>query len=274
MLPLVDLHCHYCVGRKDAIDNFRRLTDSEEIYRIAVCALDTKVEYDPQFPCLSQFRTTNEQLAEMIAKIASPKLVPWCFIDPLEPDAPAKAEYWLTTGGMKGVKMYPPMGWYPNDPRAIEVFKVIAAHDVPVLLHMGRVAVHPRILSKFGRPICLEEVGLACPKIKLIIGHWANMWRWEAFHVAMSFPNFFFDLTTSGSLHIPIIHETIRHEDLGLRRILLGTDGAGENNIQRCKATLAKLRVEGGLTDRQLDAIGHYNGLAVLGETSPYAPKE
>ena len=86
---------------------------------------------------MSQFCTTNEQLADLMAKVSSPKLVPWCFIDPLEADAPKQCEYWLTKGGMKGVKMYPPMGWYPNDPRAMAVFDVIAAHDVPVLLHMG-----------------------------------------------------------------------------------------------------------------------------------------
>jgi predicted TIM-barrel fold metal-dependent hydrolase len=219
---------------------------------------------------MSQYATTNEQLADLIARIDSPKLVPWCFIDPLDKDAPKQAEYWLTQGRMKGVKMYPPMGWYPDDPRAIEVFKVIARLDVPVLLHMGRVAPHPGLRTKYGRPLCLEDVGLACPNIKLIIGHWANMWRWEAFHIAMSFPNFFFDLTTSGSLHLPIIQETIRHECLGLARIVLGTDGSGAGNLQLAKATLARLKSAGGLSDAQVDAVAHHNGLAVLGEQSPF----
>ena len=117
-------------------------------------------------------------------------------------------------------------------------------------------------------------MGLANKNIKLIIGHWANMWRWEAFHIGMDFPNFFFDLTTSGSLHLPIIRETIDHSDLGLRRIILGTDGNGKDNIRKCKATLARLKEKGGLSDAELDAIGHYNGLAVLGEKSPFVRPE
>ena len=37
MLPLVDLHCHYCVKHENVVESFRRLAESEEIYRVAVC---------------------------------------------------------------------------------------------------------------------------------------------------------------------------------------------------------------------------------------------
>ena len=266
MLPFVDLHCHYVVGQPDAEENFRRLAASELVHRVAVCALDLKLTHSDAFPYMDGFATTNEQLAALMGKIASPKLVPFCHIDPLEKDAGQQAKYWLAERGMKGVKMYPPSGWYPDDERAMPVYEAAAALDLPVLLHMGRVAPHPQLRSKYGRPIHLEEVGLAFPKIKLIIGHWANMWRWEAFHIAMSFENFFFDLTTSGSLHIPIIQETIRHSDLGLRRIVMGTDGSGANNIVLVQRTVERLRRLAGLTDAEVDAIVHHNGLAVLGE--------
>lgn len=266
MLPIVDLHCHYVSGVPTAEQDFRNLVASDEIHRVAVCALDLKLTPSEAFPYMSSFATTNEQLADLIKKIASPKLVPWCHIDPLAPNAAQEARYWLTQRGMKGIKMYPPMGWYPDDERAMPVYEVAASLNVPVLLHMGRVAPHPQLRSKFARPICLEEVGLAFPKIKLIIGHWANMWRWEAFHVAMSFENFFFDLTTSGSLHIPIIRETIEHSGLGIRRIIMGTDGCGDNNVLLVHRTVERLRRLAGLTDEQIDTIVHRNGMAVLGE--------
>lgn len=265
MLPIVDLHGHYIAGDADSEQKFRRLAESSEVHRIVVCAMDLKLTYSKRFPFMSCFATSNEQLAELMAKISSPKLVPFCFVDPRQKDAAKQAEHWLSNG-MRGIKMYPPHGWYPDDERAMPVYEVAAKRNVPVLLHMGRVASHPELRSKYGRPICLEEVGLANPDLKLIIGHWANMWRWEAFHISMSFKNFFFDLTTSGSLHLPIIRETIDHRDLGLRRIVFGTDGSG-NNLDTARLTYQRLKDKGGLSQAELDAIFHHNGLAVLGES-------
>ncbi len=158
------------------------------------------IEYSPEFPFMTGYDCTNEELAQMIEEVASPKLVPWCWIDPLLPDPVKQAEYWVRERGMRGIKMYPPMGWYPNDARVIPVYQFAEEMNIPVLLHMGRIAPHPQLRSKYGRPICLEEVGLAAPKLKLLIGHFAPMWESEAYHIAAGFKNFFFDLTSSGAL--------------------------------------------------------------------------
>lgn len=61
MLPIVDIHCHYLAGQEGAIDGFRRLVESPEVHRVAVCALDLKLPYSADFPFMSVFSTTNEQ---------------------------------------------------------------------------------------------------------------------------------------------------------------------------------------------------------------------
>jgi len=266
MIPIVDVHCHYLSGDKEALANFKRLVASPEVCRIVVVALDLKLTYDPRLPFMSIFATTNEQLAEFIRKVDSPKLVPFCFADPREPDAPKKTEYWLKQGGMRGVKLYPPSGWYPDDPRAVEICKVAEACNVPVLMHMGRVAVHPQLRSKFARPLYLEDIGLACPNLKLIIGHFAAPWYREAAHIAMGFPNFYFDLTTSGSWDIEALRFVADGEYLGLYRIVLGTDGDGNTNLRRAAETLQRLS-DGGFTPAEVETIAQKNGLAVLGES-------
>ncbi|HUV38090.1 MAG TPA: amidohydrolase family protein [Planctomycetota bacterium] len=263
MLPIVDIHGHYTASRPDSETDFRRLVDSPEVCRIVVCAL--ALELEETAPGSFMDGSTNEQLAALIAKIDSPKLVPFCYIDPREDDAPKQLEYWISERGMRGVKMYPPQGWYPSEERVLPTFQAAESLGVPVLLHMGRVASHPKLRSKFAEPIHLEDVGLACRDLKLVIGHFGCPWHWQAYRLADGFPNFYFDLTTSGSLDLHLLGIVRDDRYTGVKRILLGTDGDGSNNLSLARATLDRLRT-GGFTEEQLEQIAHHNGLALLGE--------
>jgi len=265
VLPIVDVHAHYIASDPNGREHFRRLVDSPDLAKVAVCALDLKLDHSADFPYMTTFSTTNEQLAALVEALDSPKVVPFCYVDPREADAPRQAEHWVRERGMCGVKLYPPLGWYPDEPRVLPTFQAAEALGVPVLIHMGRVAPHPQLRSKYARPLCLEDIGLACPRLTLIIGHFGTPWQWEAFDIAAGFRNFFFDLTTSGSLDIPLLKLVVEYPSLGLRRIVLGTDGTGSDNLARARATLERLRA-GGFTDDQLSAIAHHNGLAALGE--------
>jgi len=265
MREIVDLHCHYVASQPNAIENFRRLAARPEVVKVAVNVVQLRLEYAPAFPLMTSYDCTNEELARMIEAVDSPKLVPWCWVDPLLPDPVKQAEYWVRERGMRGIKMYPAMGWYPNDARVMPVYQFAQEMDIPVLLHMGRCAPHPGVRTKYGRPLYLEEVGLACPRLKLIIGHFANMWRYEAMHIAAGFKNFFFDLTSSGSHDAEALRQVVAYDALGLRRLVLGTDGTGRDNVETANGTLARLK-SFGFTEEQLDAIACQNGLAVLGE--------
>lgn len=265
MKPLVDLHCHLKASRADSFECFQRLAADPRIHRVAVCALDLGLTPSERYPTVPACESTNAQVAELIEAVDSPKLVPWLFVDPREPDAAQQVERWARECGMRGVKMYPPAGWYPDEPRVLPAFQAAEELGLPVLLHMGRVAAHPELRAKYGNPVCLEEVGLACPELKILIGHFANMWREEAYHISQSFPNFFFDLTSSGSADLDILRRVVENPALGLRRLVLGTDGDGATNIERATQKLERLR-DAGFSEDELDAIMHDNGLAVLGE--------
>lgn len=265
MKSLVDLHCHLRASRGDSVEAFRRLVESPRVHRVAVCALDLKLTPSERYPIVPSCESTNAQVAELIEAVSSPKLVPWLFVDPREPDAARQVEHWAGEYGMRGVKMYPPAGWYPDEPRVLPAFQAAAELGLPVLLHMGRVAAHPELRCKYGNPVCLEEVGLACPELTVLIGHFANMWREQAYHIAQSFPNLYFDLTSSGSADLDILRRVIENPALGLRRLVLGTDGDGATNIERATQKLDRLR-GAGFSEEELDAIAHDNGLAVLGE--------
>ncbi len=265
MRKIVDLHCHYVASQPKAVENFRNLVAQPEVVKVAVNVVHFGLEYVPEYALMTSFDCTNEELAQMIEEVASPKLVPWCWVDPLLPDPVKQAEYWVRERGMRGIKMYPPMGWYPNDERVMPVYQFAEEMNIPVLLHMGRIAPHPGLRSKWGRPIYLEEVGLATPNLKLLIGHFAPMWESEAYHMAKGFKNFFFDLTSAGFGDTQLLRRVIVEPSLGLRRLVLGTDGTGGDNLRSVQAMLEYL-AGAGFSEAELAAIGCENGLAVLGE--------
>jgi len=268
MRQLIDFNSHYFVSLTESLDNYRRLLAAPELKRLVISTVNLKLDYSARFPFMSIFSTTNEDLARLVEKLDSSKIIPWCFSDPLDPDAPAQLEYWITQRGMRGVKLYPPRGFAPSDPRALEVCRTAERLCVPVFFHMGRTACHPQLNSRFGQPVDLEAGGLACPDLKVIIGHAAGPWYMEAAQIAMGFPNFYFDLSTAGTWDLPFLKWFADHEYLGAQRLLLGTNNNGQRNLQAAQETLARLELA-GFSEAQIQAAAHDNAQALLDSLIP-----
>jgi predicted TIM-barrel fold metal-dependent hydrolase len=164
--------------------------------------------------------------------------------------------------------MYPPRGWRPDDEAVRDAFLAVQEMDVPVFLHMGRTAPHPQLRSHFARPLHLEGLGLACPRLKVIIGHFGAPWSMEACHIAMGFENFFFDLSTSGSWCEDAIMFAARSPHLGAGRLLLGTNGDGASNLADARETIGRLAAC-GLSPQEQDCLACTNACNLLGLKVP-----
>jgi predicted TIM-barrel fold metal-dependent hydrolase len=263
MNPIIDINCQYFKSHADATSVFKQMAEGTDFKAFVVSGMDLKLDYFPDFPFMSTFATSNEQMFQLAQTIASEKLIPFCYIDPTDGDAVKNTEHWICKRGMKGVKMYPPRGWYVDDPRALIVFK--AAHDlqVPVFLHMGRTAAHPQLDSRYAQALQLERVGLTCPKLRVIVGHFASPWSREAMDIAMSFPNFYFDLSTSGAWDVELLKETARRSDLGVRRLVYGSNNKGTQSFNTAKALHAQL-LAAGFSDADCDAVFFKNACEIL----------
>ena len=129
--------------------------------------------------------------------------------------------------------MYPPIGFYADDPDLLEFFQGVEKLNVPVLFHMGRVLPHPRLRMKYARPMYLEGVAVNCPDLKIIVGHFARPWTYEAYCLALGFPNVYIDLTTGGSEDRAMIKRAI--ENLGAERLAFGTDSKLNQKVKMVK---------------------------------------
>jgi predicted TIM-barrel fold metal-dependent hydrolase len=86
--------------------------------------------------------------------------------------------------GARGLKLYPPTGFYANDPVCFPLYEAALDLGVPVAFHTGAVA-YP-LKSKYGDPVYIDEVAARYPDLNLILLHtgFADCWTPEAIQVA------------------------------------------------------------------------------------------
>ncbi len=262
MTRIFDINGQYFIGQSDSRDAYRRFLDQPEVAGLALSGIDLQLAYCADFAFMSEFRTSNEQARDFIAKLDDSRVVPFFFLDPRRADAARQVEQ-AVRDGFRGIKMYPPQGWFPDEPRVMDAFRAAQEEDVPVFLHLGRTCAHPQLRSVYGMPGRLEGLGLACPRLKVILGHFASPWSMEACHLAMSF-RFYFDLSTSGSWYPPSISFAARCPYLGVERLVLGTNGNGANNMDLARATI-KVLGTCGLTEDEIQKVACDNALSLLG---------
>ena len=101
--------------------------------------------------------------------------------------------------GFRVAKMYPPVGFFPDDPAFNEVFDCINELNMPVMIHSGLTTASfrdPRLgvmSSKYARPINIDGLVRRFRKTKFIIAHMGHPWFLEALSLASLNPNIYID---------------------------------------------------------------------------------
>ena len=265
---LVDIHCH-CPADEAGLDELRRALDEGHVDYTTLLASDFGVPFSERFPYMSRFCQTNEDTESAWKALGrSERVLPFAYVDPRRPGAVDTVRHWVRERGFCGVKLYPPTGFYPDAPEVMAFFEAVNDLRLPILVHMGRVAPHPSLRSKYCQPVYLEGPCMAAPDCAIICGHFANPWAYEAWCIGWSFPNLFLDLTTSGMLHKDLVAEGCRHEYLGPHRFLFGTDGPEVARLQaaaRHREELGRL----GVAPHELDEVFALSAARILGVELP-----
>jgi predicted TIM-barrel fold metal-dependent hydrolase len=98
--------------------------------------------------------------------------------------------------GLRGLKLYPPFGFYPNDRIAYPIYEKVVELQrelrvtLPVLFHQG-VAVCG---SKYCRPVYLDDVATNFPDLRIIAAHAGVPWIDEMLWVTAVHGNLYFDI--------------------------------------------------------------------------------
>jgi predicted TIM-barrel fold metal-dependent hydrolase len=140
----------------------------------------------------------NDYTAESVSQDKKGRLLGFAGIDPRRgEDAIIELERAIKMKGLRGLKLYPPFGFYPNDPVVYPIYEKIVGLQrelkttLPVLIHQGVAAYG----SKYCRPVYLDDVATNFePDLKIIGAHAGVPWIDEMLWVTAVHRNLYFDI--------------------------------------------------------------------------------
>lgn len=113
-------------------------------------------------------------------------------VDPRRPDAARFVERAAREWDIKGVKIWPPAGCFPNEPACYRVYEKCAALRLPVVVHTGQEIAPLR--SEACRPILVDQPANDFPEITFVLAHAGMAWWEEAADIAWHHPNVYLDI--------------------------------------------------------------------------------
>lgn len=225
--PIVDVHLH--VWSREMYGKKYMVGKSEEFYKkmnypldatvnLLGEALDTAearigrpyhawiqtVDHGVHMGMETTVAQINDYTAESVGKDKKNRLIGFAGIDPRRgEEAILELERCILEKGLRGLKLYPPFGFYPNDPIAYPIYEKIVQlqkqlkKTIPVLFHQG-VAVCG---SKYCRPVYLDDVATNfSPDLKIIAAHAGVPWIDEMIWITAVHSNLYFDIGCVGDL--------------------------------------------------------------------------
>lgn len=132
-------------------------------------------------------------------------LIPFAAVDPRHPDVVEKTKRLLEEGGFRGIKLYPPLGYHPNDPELRPLYAYAAERGFPVMTHCSRpasvayrgkltermltdpVTGQPlqlgvkELLTRFTDPDSYVPILEAYPTLRICFAHFGGAGDWRAY---------------------------------------------------------------------------------------------
>jgi predicted TIM-barrel fold metal-dependent hydrolase len=215
----------------------------------------------------------NDFTGESCAKFPD-RLMAFFAIDPRRGEvAIQEMERCVQKYGMKGAKMMP-SGRYPNDKLLYPFYKRAEELQLVLLFHQGAFSGHNPI--KCCRPIYLDDVAKAFPKLKIVGLHMGEPWVEEMAYVARSNENVWVDI----SYIAWVLYKQLRpefHRKMGYFKAFIGdkimfsTDWPTSNSYYSmgdCVGIIKNLRLPQSLKDAGLDEWTDEEKRRILGENA------
>jgi len=180
---------------------------------------------------VGEARYSVDELNRICAEVAGShgeRLIPFVSVDARRGHAVELLERGVKEWGMKGLKLLPAAGFYPNDESCYKLYAKADELGIPVLIHTGPETIP--LYSKYCYPIYLDEVANDFPDLTIILAHAGFCWWEEAINLAATKPNIYVDLAGwQPKTHRHPIEEfylPLRRmiDAMGLSRILFGSD--------------------------------------------------
>ena len=131
----------------------------------------------------------DEQHAELARLYKDPDykdvLIPFAQIEPRRPGALNRLKSLVEEHDFKGVKIYPPLGYGPDDKILMdEIYPYMIEQNIPLMSHCSPGSVNSKDVSleeahAFAHPDKYQNVMRAYPDLRICLGHFGGISEWE-----------------------------------------------------------------------------------------------
>lgn len=191
--------------------------------------VDRSVVLPLDFGTVEEARTSVEGYNDWVFQCAEEyrdKLIPFMGIDPTRKDAVRLMRKYHSKFEAKGIKIYPPNGYYPFEERLTSFWNEVRDMGLLVVTHAG--ASWGPLDEERSRPIHLRPVLEKYPDINIIVAHLGGKYRADTYEMASHYDNMYTDcsalqgwLPGEPGVVIDRLKEAFSHMS---GRIIFGTD--------------------------------------------------
>lgn len=178
------------------------------------------------------------------------RLIPYCAVNPWQPDAVADLRRCVRDWKFKGLKLHPTInGFHLADPVLVNpLFEEAGDLGIPIIVHGAS--------DLFNAPPEFAEMARRFPRVKLLMAHMGFFWAVEqAINYAREFPNLYLETSRA-----PIFEIAMAVREAGADKVIWGTDSPFVDyewefkKMERCSSDKAVYdRVVGGNMAESLD---------------------
>ncbi|MBN2398393.1 MAG: amidohydrolase [Deltaproteobacteria bacterium] len=173
-------------------------------------------------------QTVNEQTGA-IARRHPDRFIGLAGVDPRRPEAADLMRRCLDDYGLKGLKLHPDHGYYPNGEEAYRLYDIVQEAGGVVLIHTGPI-IPPGKGGTYAHPLFLDPLATDFPDLTVIAAHMGQYWWRDWAGLAYMQPHLYGDMAewqTLAKRNFPLFCRELREiiDKAGCDKILFGTDG-------------------------------------------------
>jgi hypothetical protein len=219
---IIDVHNHITVKSSPyhlPVEEYIKTMDELKVEKAVILGKDYGKLGDQQ-----QSNLPDEQTADFV-KTHPDRFIGFTAVHPDrgEKQNLERVERAVNDLGLKGIKINPHAGFYPNDERLYPVYEKATELDIPVVVHTGIKA--PTEGTR------VNDVAVDFPDMTIIIAHAGYPWVEETILVGLYTGNVYVDISTltqiEGVMGFEVILPTLQKltSSWGAQRVLFGSDG-------------------------------------------------
>ncbi|SMF42746.1 amidohydrolase family protein [Desulfovibrio gilichinskyi] len=128
-----------------------------------------------------------EQQHDELAKLRDSfpnQIIPFAAIDPRRPDVLSMLKDLVEKKQFKGIKLYPPLGYFPYDERLNPIYEFAETKNIPIIAHCASATVHSRDLGKeecsnYANPDHYKSILKKYKDLKICLAHFGGEAAWK-----------------------------------------------------------------------------------------------